>query len=127
MIEETRALVGVWGQANVQSELDGVTRNRSIYARGRLAMSHIANKDTPWRIYTIAIYIYTIANSFLKSILVFEERDFITPSTHLPSSCNYILQISYITGGGIQLYYFALLQIRGKHQRVVQKKYLCSP
>ena len=31
--EETRALVGVWGQANVQSELDGVTRNRSIYAR----------------------------------------------------------------------------------------------
>ena len=31
--EETRALVGVWGQANVQSELDGVTQNRSIYAR----------------------------------------------------------------------------------------------
>ena len=31
--EETRALVGVWGQANVQSKLDGVTRNRSIYAR----------------------------------------------------------------------------------------------
>ena len=29
-VEETRALVGVWGQANVQSELDGVTRNRSI-------------------------------------------------------------------------------------------------
>ena len=31
--EETRALVGVWGQANVQSELDGMARNRSIYAR----------------------------------------------------------------------------------------------
>ena len=29
--EETRALVSVWGQANVQSELDGVTRNRSVF------------------------------------------------------------------------------------------------
>ena len=32
-IEETRALVCVWGQENVQSELDGVQRNRTIYER----------------------------------------------------------------------------------------------
>ena len=31
--EETRALVGVWGQQNVQSELDGVTRNRTVFER----------------------------------------------------------------------------------------------
>ena len=31
--EMTRALVSVWGQANVQSELDGVVRNRTIFER----------------------------------------------------------------------------------------------
>ena len=61
---------------------------------------------------------WTIANSFLKSILVFGETDFITPSAHLPSSCYYC---RYLTGGDIQLYYCVLLQICGKHQRVVQK------
>ena len=30
-VEETRALVGVWGQANVQEQLDGVMRNRAIF------------------------------------------------------------------------------------------------
>ena len=29
--EQTRALVGVWSQANVQGELDGVTRNRVVF------------------------------------------------------------------------------------------------
>ena len=32
-VEETRALVSLWGQANVQSELDIVVRNRTIYER----------------------------------------------------------------------------------------------
>ena len=32
-VEETRALVGVWGQENVQSELDEVTRNRTVFER----------------------------------------------------------------------------------------------
>ena len=31
--EMTRALVSVWGQANVQSELDGVVRNRTIFEK----------------------------------------------------------------------------------------------
>ena len=31
--EMTPALVSVWGQANVQSELDGVVRNRTIFER----------------------------------------------------------------------------------------------
>ena len=30
-VEETRALVGVWGQANIQEQLDGVMRNRTIF------------------------------------------------------------------------------------------------
>ena len=29
--EETRALVGVWGAASVQEQLDGVVRNRIVY------------------------------------------------------------------------------------------------
>ena len=32
-VEETRALVSVWGHANVQSELDSVIRNRVIFER----------------------------------------------------------------------------------------------
>ena len=31
--EMTRALVSVWGQANVQSELDRVVQNRTIFER----------------------------------------------------------------------------------------------
>ena len=30
-LEETKALIAVWGQANVQSQLDSVVRNRTIY------------------------------------------------------------------------------------------------
>ena len=29
--EETRALLGIWGVAYVQSQLDGVVRNKTIY------------------------------------------------------------------------------------------------
>ena len=29
--EQTRALVSVWSQSNVQSQLDAVSRNRSVY------------------------------------------------------------------------------------------------
>ena len=32
-LEETKALIAVWGQANVQSQLDSVVRNRTIYQR----------------------------------------------------------------------------------------------
>ena len=31
--EITRALIAVWGQANVQNQLDGVVRNRTIYEK----------------------------------------------------------------------------------------------
>ena len=31
--EATRALVSVWGQQNVQNQLDGVSRNRAIFER----------------------------------------------------------------------------------------------
>ena len=31
--DQTRALVSVWGHANVQGQLDGVTRNRTIFER----------------------------------------------------------------------------------------------
>ena len=44
--KETRALVGVWGQANVQSELDGVTRNRSIFERIARELSEMGIEKT---------------------------------------------------------------------------------
>ena len=31
--EETRALISVWGEANVQDQLDSVKRNKDIYER----------------------------------------------------------------------------------------------
>ena len=31
--EQTRALISIWGQEDVQRELDGVARNRIIYER----------------------------------------------------------------------------------------------
>ena len=31
--EETSALVSVWGHAEVQTKLDGVTRNRTVFER----------------------------------------------------------------------------------------------
>ena len=31
--EQTRALISIWGQEDVQRELDGVARNRIIYQR----------------------------------------------------------------------------------------------
>ena len=31
MPDKTKALAGLWGQANLQSDRDGVTRNRSIF------------------------------------------------------------------------------------------------
>lgn len=31
--EATQALLGIWGEQNVQSQLDGVARNRNIYEK----------------------------------------------------------------------------------------------
>ena len=45
-VEETRALVGVWGQANVQNELDGVTRNRVVYERIAKEMEELGYERT---------------------------------------------------------------------------------
>lgn len=32
-LEETKALVNIWGDADVLSQLDGVARNRSVYQK----------------------------------------------------------------------------------------------
>ena len=32
-VEETKALIAIWGQENVQRQLDGVHRNREVYQR----------------------------------------------------------------------------------------------
>ena len=31
--DETKALLGIWGASEVQSQLDGVVRNRTIYEK----------------------------------------------------------------------------------------------
>ena len=32
-VEETKALIAIWGQENVQSQLDRIHRNRDVYQR----------------------------------------------------------------------------------------------
>ena len=32
-LEETKALIDIWGAAGLQSQLDGVARNRSVYEK----------------------------------------------------------------------------------------------
>ena len=44
--EETRALVSVWGEANIQSELDGVTRYRTVFERIAKEMAELGFEKT---------------------------------------------------------------------------------
>ena len=45
---ETRDLISVWEHANVQNELDGVTRNRTILDRIAKEMSELGHEKT-WK------------------------------------------------------------------------------
>ena len=56
---------------------------------------------------------------------MFGERDFITQSTHLPSSCYYILQISY--WGWYPVILLCTFTNTRKTPTRCAKKYLCSP
>ena len=44
--EETRALVGVWGAEGVQSQLDGVTRNKAIFQKIASALADLGYTRT---------------------------------------------------------------------------------
>ena len=44
--EETKALLGVWGATDVQSQLDGVTRNRIVYKKIASALSKCGYQRT---------------------------------------------------------------------------------
>ena len=45
--EETRTLISIWGQSQVQAQLDGVTRNRHIYEA--IAREHVdAGYNRTW-------------------------------------------------------------------------------
>lgn len=45
-IDETRALVGIWGAADVQNQLDGVARNRAIYEKISAALADLGYERT---------------------------------------------------------------------------------
>ena len=45
-VEETRALLGVWGDANVQSQLDGVVSNKIIYEKIVAALHELGYERT---------------------------------------------------------------------------------
>ena len=46
--EETGALLGIWGAADVQSQLDGVVRNKTIYQR--IATAHgLVSYERTWQ------------------------------------------------------------------------------
>ena len=40
-VEETKALVGIWGVQDVQSQLDGVSRNRCVFEKIATAMEDV--------------------------------------------------------------------------------------
>ena len=44
--EETGALISIWGQANVQNELDGVTRNRTVFEKIAKEMAELRFERT---------------------------------------------------------------------------------
>lgn len=44
--EETRALVAIWGAADVQSQLDGVMRNKAIYQKIAAALADLGFERT---------------------------------------------------------------------------------
>ena len=39
--EETRALISVWSQTNVQNQLDGVTRNRIVFEKIAISLESV--------------------------------------------------------------------------------------
>ena len=45
---ETRDLISVWGHVNFQNELDGVTRNRTIFVSIAKEMSELGHEKT-WK------------------------------------------------------------------------------
>ena len=44
--EETRALLGIWGAAEVQNQLDGIIRNRVIYEKIAASLSKLGYERT---------------------------------------------------------------------------------
>ena len=45
-VDGTRALIGVWGEADIQSQLDGVARNRRIYEKISAQLREMAYEKT---------------------------------------------------------------------------------
>ena len=44
--EETKALVGIWGEAEMQQALDGVVRNKTIYQKVATALNALGYEKT---------------------------------------------------------------------------------
>ena len=43
---EAKALLGIWGDADVQSQLDGIVRNKAIYQKVATAMAELGYSRT---------------------------------------------------------------------------------
>ena len=44
--EQTKALVGIWGEENIQSALDGVVRNKTIYQKVAVALNALGHNKS---------------------------------------------------------------------------------
>ena len=40
-LAETKALLGIWGDADIQNQLDGIVRNKAIYQKVATAMAEL--------------------------------------------------------------------------------------
>ena len=48
--EKTKALIGIWGEAEVQQALDGMVRNKTIYQKVATALNALGYEKT-WQQY----------------------------------------------------------------------------
>ena len=46
--EETKALIDIWGEAEIQNALDGVVRNKTVYQKVASAMNAL-NYNKTWQ------------------------------------------------------------------------------
>ena len=47
-LAETKALLGIWGDADIQNQLNGIVRNKAIYQQVATAMAELGYSRT-WR------------------------------------------------------------------------------
>ena len=79
---ETKDLLGVWGDADVQSQLDGIVRNKAIYQKVAAAMAELGYNRT-WQ--QCRVKVKNLVQRYKKvslQLLITSVTLFIIPQLH---------------------------------------------